>query len=156
VIDVTAAIDLAATPRQVWALIKPAETAALLDPHIVWAFRVPGTPEGVGEMQGYISHRDGREQVHLVEIVEEIPEQWAPLRVIGGTDEAARTGYRLTEIPGGTRLGQLRSITVPAIGSRTAKDVRQRYTAASHAFLKRVELLIGQAGPHFLVGHAPT
>lgn len=142
VIDVAAGIDLAATPGEVWALIKPAETATLLDPHVVRAFRVPGTPEGVGEMQGYISHRDGREQVHLVEVVEEVPERWALIRVVGGSDEAARTGYRLTEIPGGTRLEQLLSVTVPASQLRAVNQVRQQYQSAAQAFLARVKVLV--------------
>lgn len=154
VIDVAAAIDIAATPREVWALIKPAETLPLLDPHVVKAFRVPGTPEGVGEMQGYISHRDGREQVHLVEVVEEVPEQWALIRIVGGADEAARTGYRLTAIPGGTRLEQLHTVTVPAAQLRAASQIRQQYAAAANAFLARAKLLIEQTSPQSSGRHA--
>ncbi|GAB3547482.1 hypothetical protein GCM10027404_09650 [Arthrobacter tumbae] len=153
VIDVAAGIDLAATPGEVWALIKPAETATLLDPHVVKAFRVPGTPDDVGEMQGYISHRDGREQVHLVEVVEEVPKRWALIRIVGDPDEAARTGYRLTEIPGGTRLEQLLSVTVPGTQVRAINQVRQQYLAAAQAFLERIKVLVeppeqGSSGRH--------
>lgn len=155
VIDIAATIDLAATPKEVWALIKPAETAMLLDPNVVKAFRVPGTPEGVGEMQGYISHREGREHVHLIEVVEEVPEQWALIRNVGGPDEAARTGYRLTAIPGGTRLEQLLSVTVPASQLRAVNQLRQQYSAASQAFLERVRVLVEPiAGPPSSGRHA--
>jgi hypothetical protein len=147
VIDVVAAIDLNATPGEVWALIKPAETAMLLDPHVVKAFRVPGTPEGVGEMQGYISHRDGREQVQLVEVVEEVPERWALIRIVGGPDEAARTAYRLTEIPGGTRLEQLLSVTVPASQLKAMNQLRQQYFAAAQAFLAKIKVLVEPPEP---------
>lgn len=147
VVDIAAGIDLAAEPREVWALIKPAETAMLLDPNVVKAFRVTGTPEGVGEMQGYISHRDGREQVQLVEVVEEVPEQWALIRHVGGPDAAARTGYRLTAIPGGTRLEQLHTVTVPAAQLQDAGRIRQQYFAAAQAFLERVRLLVEPTGP---------
>lgn len=147
VIDVVAAIDLFAAPAEVWALIKPAETATLLDPDVVKAFRVPGTPEGVGEMQGYISHRDGREYVHLVEVMEEVPERWALVRVIGDPDQVARAGFRLTAIPGGTRLEQLRTVTVPAAQVRGINQIREQYTAAARAFLERVKLLTEPASP---------
>lgn len=154
VIDVAAAIDLTATPAEVWALIKPPETAMLLDPQVIKAFRVPGTPEGIGEMQGYISHRDGREQVHLVEVVEEVPERWALIRIVGGTDEAARTGYRLTQIPGGTRLEQLLSVTVPASQLKVINQIRQQYLAAAQAYLARIKVLVEPPEPRSSGRHA--
>lgn len=154
VIDVVASIDLAAAPGEVWALIKPAETATLLDPHVVKAFRVPGTPEGVGEMQGYVSHRDGREHVHLVEVVEEVPERWALIRIVGGQDEAARTGYRLTEVPGGTRLEQLLSVTVPASQLNAVNQIRKQYLAAAQAFLARIKVLVEPPNPGSTGRHA--
>ncbi|MDF9277391.1 SRPBCC family protein [Arthrobacter sp. EH-1B-1] len=146
-IDVVASIDLAVPPREVWAVIKPPETATLLDPNLIRAFRVPGTPKGVGEMQGFIGHRDGREYAQLVEVVEEVAERWVLIRVVGGPDEAARTGYRLTAIPEGTRLEQLLSVTVPASQIKARNQIRQQYRAAAEAFLERVRVLVAPAGP---------
>lgn len=75
-------------------LIKPAEAATFLEPTIIRAFRVPGAAEGVGELQGFISHREGLEHVHLIEIVEGIAEQLAVIEHVGSNDSAAKTTYR--------------------------------------------------------------
>ncbi|MHA7191889.1 SRPBCC family protein [Arthrobacter sp. MDT2-16] len=93
-------------------MIKPAEAAMFLEPTVVNAFQVTGTPEGVGEMQGFISHREGQEHVHLIEIVEEIPEQLAVIRHVGSNDPAARTTYRLTPDSTGTSLEFEQALTV--------------------------------------------
>ena len=46
------------TPQQVWDLIRPAE-AAMYDPTVVEAYAEPGTGPGVGEIQVFVSERDG-------------------------------------------------------------------------------------------------
>lgn len=51
----------------VWDLIKPAEKAPLLDPSIRRGYRVPGTPDGLGEQQA-LERLDG--STVIIEVIE--------------------------------------------------------------------------------------
>jgi hypothetical protein len=115
VIRVSTSSHIRASPAEVRAFIKPPETALLLDPTVVKAFRVPGTPEGVGEMQGFITHRDGVEQVQLIEVVEENPERLAVVRQIAGNYPDARLTYRLIPDAQGTILEYELALTVSGV-----------------------------------------
>lgn len=46
---------IARPPDQVWAFIRPADTAPAIQPQVRRAFRVPGTPDGPGEQQCFIT-----------------------------------------------------------------------------------------------------
>jgi hypothetical protein len=122
IIEVLASVDIGASRQSVWALIKPAENGPLLSPHIVRGFHVPGTPEGVGELQGFITVHDGRKHFVGIEIVAEVPEQLAVTRVLGTLDDASRSTYALSDIPGGCRLEQRERFTVPPGVDRAALE----------------------------------
>ncbi|WP_104182076.1 SRPBCC family protein [Arthrobacter sp. B0490] len=143
-IRVAVSIRIAASPADVWALIRPADTAVFLEPTIRRAFRIPGTPDGVGEMQGFISLRNGQEYIHVVEVMEEIPEQWALVRHVGSTDPAAATGYRLTGDASGTTFEYEQRLTVPAGRSGFTRHVRGQYEAAATTLLSRVKYVLEQ------------
>ena len=113
VIEVSASVDISATRQSVWSLIKPAENGPLLSPHILRGFHVPGTPEGVGEIQGFLTVHDGRRHVVAIELVEEIPGELAVTRVLGTLDDASRSTYALSDVPGGCRFEQRERFTVP-------------------------------------------
>ena len=114
VVDASALVDIFATPHQVWSIIRPAENAVHLDPTTVRAFQVPGTPTGVGEIQGFITRLNGREYVAMVEVLEEVECRYALTRQIGLEDDAHRMSYILRENRSGTRLELRSTFTVPA------------------------------------------
>ncbi|WP_043498296.1 SRPBCC family protein [Georgenia sp. SUBG003] len=120
IVEVSASVDVRASRQSVWSLIKPAENGPLLSPHIVRGFHVPGTPEGVGEIQGFITVHDGRKHFVGIELVAEVPEQLAVTRVLGTLDDASRSTYALADIPGGCRFEQRERFTVPPGVDRTA------------------------------------
>lgn len=68
-----AATDIRAPRQLVWELIKPAESAPLIEPTVTRAFRAEGTPTGVGEIQVFIHTLGGKEQVTAVEIISIVP-----------------------------------------------------------------------------------
>lgn len=65
--------------EKVWSLIHPAEHAPLLAPDVTRGYRVPGTPEGVGEQQALVG-LDGVTQV--VEVIECTPARRAVIKVV--------------------------------------------------------------------------
>ena len=71
--------DLAHSCDAVWALIKPAENAHLLDPRMRRGFHVPGTPLGLGEQQAF-ELLDGTTTV--IEVVEYDPNRRAVTRQV--------------------------------------------------------------------------
>jgi hypothetical protein len=112
-IEVSSSVEIAATRASVWALIKPAENGPLLSPHIIQGFHVPGTPEGIGEVQGFITVQDGRKYLVGIELVNEIPGELAVTRVLGTLDDASRSTYVLSDTPSGCRFEQRERFTVP-------------------------------------------
>ncbi|MBP2216018.1 hypothetical protein [Arthrobacter sp. CAN_C5] len=129
-------------PRQlVWDLIKPAESASLIEPTITRAFRAEGTPTGVGEVQVFIQTLDGKEQVTAVEIIDEVPTQYSITRPIGGGEFAPKVGYFLTDTTVGTRLEIRHRISFPRRGAPYVRHLIPSYEAGSRAVLQRVKVL---------------
>lgn len=79
-VTVTASTHVAAKAERVWALLMAPELSTLVDPSVVRAFRVPGTPVGeVGEQQCFITDAgNDRRSVTLMEIAKVEP----PVRVV--------------------------------------------------------------------------
>lgn len=106
-IDVRVGIEVARTPVEVWALLRPAEKAWLIDPKVDRCFKAPGTPDGVGEIQICIDvpHAvTGQRRVTAVEVTVEVPEQFAKTRSLTEVGVLAETEYRLSESAVGTFL----------------------------------------------------
>ncbi|MCW2803565.1 MAG: hypothetical protein QOF52_2973 [Propionibacteriaceae bacterium] len=142
VIEVSASIELEATPQEVWELIKPAENAVLLNPHVIRAFHIPGTPRGVGEMQGFISRRDGQETISAIEILQEVTGQYAVTRSLGDSDDAGRTTYVLTPTKAGTQLEQRSRFTVPPDQSHQTNIIKRLHQESVSAFVQRVKVAL--------------
>lgn len=142
VVRVSHSTHISASPAEVWALIRPAEAALFLDPSIVRAFRVPGTPDGVGEMQGFIASRDGVEHVQLIEVVEEVPESHAAVRYVAANDPTARTSYRLTVDASGTILEYEHVFTVPGAQLKSIPSFRTQHDHAAITLLSRVKYIL--------------
>jgi hypothetical protein len=73
------AVRLPYPPERVWSLIVPAENGPLLVPSIARAYRVPGTPEGVGEQQASM---DLAGNVTVVEVTEFVPNRRAVTKIV--------------------------------------------------------------------------
>lgn len=142
VVRVAHSTHISASPADVWALIRPAEAALFLDPSIIRAFRVPGTPDGVGEMQGFIASRDGAEHVQLIEVVEEVPETHAVVRYVATSDPTARTSYRLTADASGTTLEYEHVFTVPGVHIKSIPSFRRQHDHAAITLLTRVKYIL--------------
>ncbi|MCO4261495.1 hypothetical protein NG697_00820 [Pseudarthrobacter sp. MDT3-26] len=87
---VSAIATIRATRSQVWNFIKPAENSVLVDPEVVRGFSTPGT-DGKGEIQVFISVRDGAESVSAIEVEHEVPYELAVTRTLGDPDPSARS-----------------------------------------------------------------
>jgi hypothetical protein len=121
-------------PRDVWNLIRAAETAPLVDPGIERGSVVAGTPRGVGEQQEFLTRcPDGTLTSGIVEVVAEQPGQWAQVRSVTGPPSLQN--YRLTSIPGGTEFSY--ELTVTALRwsayhrhpKKLAADAAEKYVA---------------------------
>lgn len=132
VVDASVEVDIFATPQETWSLIRPAENAVHLDPSTTRSFHVPGTPFGVGEIQGFISRLNGREYIAMIEVLEEVEGRYALTRSIGLDDDAHRMAYILQETRSGTRLELRSTFTIPAeLWDKTdalIDDVRRRHS----------------------------
>ncbi|WP_256820418.1 SRPBCC family protein [Dietzia sp. Die43] len=148
VVDASAEIDIFASPEEVWNLLRPAENAVHLDPTTVRAFRVPGTPSGVGEIQGFIARQNGRESIGMVEVLEETPNRYALTRSIGVEDDALRMAYYLQPTRSGTRLELRSTFTIPVeLWDKTEAvidDVRRRH----HEMAQRIKWVIEADVPY--------
>ncbi|TRW43152.1 hypothetical protein [Georgenia yuyongxinii] len=141
VVEVSVSTDIAVTPAELWRLIKPAENAALFEPHVLKGFHIPGTPEGVGEMQGFIIIQEGRQQVVALEVVEEVSGEYVVSRLIGEKDDAAQTSFHLTGIRMGTRLEQKWQFTVPFFKASNAEASPEAHRNALRMLGARIKLV---------------
>jgi hypothetical protein len=142
VTEVSASIEIEATPQEVWELIKPAENAVLLDPAVIRAFHIPGTPQGIGEMQAFISRRDGQETITAIEILHEVTGQCAVTRQLGDSDDAGRTTYVLTPTKAGTRFEQRCQFTIPPDQAHLTKIIQDLYQESASVYVQRVKVAL--------------
>ncbi|MDF9752815.1 SRPBCC family protein [Arthrobacter sp. ES3-54] len=144
---VSAATAITATRRQVWDFIKPPENSVLIDPEVVRGFRSPGV-EGAGEVQIFITVSDGVEYVSALEVMEEIPQELAVTRTLGGADPAARGRTSLSVGDGGTTVlepGQY--FTLPAGAAGYLHEYEQQYRLFCRQYVKRVKAFLEQRPP---------
>lgn len=133
--------DIRAPRRLVWDLIKPAESAPLMEPSITRAFRAEGTPMGVGEIQVFIHTLGGKEQVTAVVVIDEVPAEYSITRTIGGGEFAPTVGYFLTDTTVGTRLEIRHRISFPRRGAAYVRNLIPSYEESSRAVLQRVKVI---------------
>jgi hypothetical protein len=118
----------------VWSLIRPAESAVLLN-GVQRAFTVPGTPTGVGEQQCFI-RRDG--SVSIMEIVGEESPWWATARPVTPEGVLRRSTYRLEPTTNGCTLTVGTVMELP-VNAELAEDPGAWWEAQMRPYLKRVK-----------------
>jgi hypothetical protein len=108
----------------------------------VRAFRAPGG-EGEGEIQVFISVRDGVETVSAIEVVHEIPQELAITRSIGDTDTAARGRDFLRDGEDGTMVlehGSYFTLLPEAVGY--FPQYEQQYKLHARQYVERVKAFL--------------
>lgn len=139
---VGASTTIRASRQQVWDFIKPAENSVLVDADVVRAFRAPGR-EGEGEIQVFISVRDGVETVSALEVVHEIPQELAITRSIGDSDAAARGRDFLRDGDDGTTVLEHGSFfTLPAGAAGHLPHYEQQYKLHARQYVERVKAFL--------------
>lgn len=118
----------------VWSLIRPAENAVLLS-DALRAFKVPGTPSGVGEQQCFIG-RDG--SVSIIEVIGEEGPWWATTRPIAASEMNSRSTYRLEPTSSGCTLTVGTVIEVPA-NAEFAGNLDEWWDAQIRPYLTRIK-----------------
>jgi hypothetical protein len=118
------------TPEQVWHFIRDPAFAPLTSVGTERAFYVPGTPDGPGNQQVFISPGPiGLKHLLLLEVVGETP--WTRVEVRNLSDPGWST-YQLESVPAGTQL------TVTMAGEYA------RWAAHGISPRKQLEALAGQ------------
>jgi hypothetical protein len=141
---VSASTAINASQRQVWDFIKPPENSVLLSPDVVRGFRAPGV-EGVGEIQVFISVRDGVEHVSALEVVEEIPLELAITRTLGAEDPAARGRTFLRPGDGGATVLEVgQHFSLPEGSEGYLFQHEQHYKLYFRQYVERVKALLEQ------------
>lgn len=138
---VSASVPIRATRQQVWDFIKPAENAVLFDPDIVRGFSAPG-PSGVGQIQVFLSVREGVESVSAVELIEEIPLELAITRQIGSQDPSAKGRDFLRETDIGTILEHGRYFSLPLHAHGHLREYEQHYRSFCQQYIVRVKAIL--------------
>ncbi|WP_461164453.1 hypothetical protein [Arthrobacter sp. R4-81] len=140
---VSASTSIAASRRQVWQLIKPAENAILVDPDIVRGFSSPSRDD-VREIQVFISMRDGLEQVSAIEVVEEIPFELAVTRSIGATEDPSARGrdFLRETSEGATILEHGQYFTLPLQAQGQLKEYELHYREFCWQYVERVKAIM--------------
>jgi hypothetical protein len=124
--------------HSVWSLIRPAQSAVLLA-DAQNAFKVPGTPSGVGEQQCFIG-RDG--SVSIIEVIGEESPWWATTRPIAQGEMNQRSTYRLQPTPTGCTLTY--GIVIEMPGNATfADDSDDWWESHSRPYLNRIREVLG-------------
>ena len=125
----------------VWSLIRPAESAVLLN-DAQRAFTVPGTPAGVGEQQCFI-RRDG--SVSIMEIVGEESPWWATARPVTPEGALKRSTYRLEPTETGCTLTVGTVMEIP-VNADLAEDPNEWWEAQMRPYLNRVKDVLSGRG----------
>jgi len=133
-----AAIVIHRTPEQVWHFIRDPAYAPVTSQTVERAFRVPGTPDGPGQQQVFVSTEPfGFKQLSLLEVVGETP--WIRVDVKNLCGPGWST-YELEPVPAGTQL----TVTMASEYARWAahgmspKKHLQNYAAEYAQNVKRV------------------
>ncbi len=129
------------TPAQVWAFIRPAESALLTDPDAVRAFTVPGTGPGVGEQQCFIRREGGREVPSLVTVTACQEAVFAETsHAIGSFPSGSR--YDVQAVDGGTRLVLRTWVDVPEGTPVDGPATQAAMKEGAEAYVVRVKALL--------------
>jgi uncharacterized protein YjeT (DUF2065 family) len=125
----------------VWTLIKPAEKAPLIEPTIRRGYRVPGTPEGLGEQQAF-EYLDGN--VSMIEVVEYQHAHRAVIRQVSpAPDVDLRMVQSLEPVAEGSIYTMCWEATIPA-GRKLHPDVDRAWRLNMQAQMARIRLVLNE------------
>lgn len=128
----------------VWALIAPAELAPLLDPNIRVGYRVPGTPDGLGERQA-LEHHDGT--TTIIEVIEYEPERRAVTRTVQPRFlETVRSIQSVEPHGGGCRYTSAFEAELKA-GNRVLPTIEHAWRDGQRQHFKRVRAILDSGEP---------
>jgi hypothetical protein len=126
------------TAEEVWALIHPAENGPVLFPRqIAQGFKVPGTPDGVGEQQCFIDVAGNKS---ILEVIEYDEGRRAVTRTLSPPDpDRTRMVYSLEPLGSGCILSLSLEMDASAEHclNSTGRDQRRR-RAQAQIYLLRV------------------
>ena len=134
------AVKLWHTPQQVWRLSLPAEHGVVLSPEsVARGFRVPGTPEGLGEQQCFVG-LDGNTSIH--EVMAYAEARYAVTRMISPPSPAdIRATYRLEPLGEGCILSIGMEFDAPA-DTTWPQDQQDEWRRGTSRYLERVRLTL--------------
>jgi hypothetical protein len=125
----------------VWALIKPAEKAPLIDPNIRRGYRVQGSPEGLGEQQAF-EHFDG--SISMIEVVAYQHARRAVIRQLSPVPELETRAIQSVEpVEEGCVYTMCWEVTVPA-GKKLQLDVDRTWRLNMQAQAVRIRLILNE------------
>lgn len=132
------------TCEAVWGLIGPAELAPLLDPKIRVGYRVPGTPDGVGERQA-LEHHDGT--TTIIEVIEHEPARLAVTRTVQPRFlETVRSIQSVEPHEGGCRYTSAFEAELKA-GTRVLPTIERAWRDEQHVHFDRVRAILDSGEP---------
>lgn len=143
VTEVCESVEIAGDPGRVWSLIQHAANAVLLNPAIVEAFTVPGTPVGeAGEQQTVVTVDFGHRVETTIEVTAIVPGTYAEWSSLGSPNGGG--WVQLSPSPAGTRLT---SATRYEVTNATAERAEAAYRDQLRGQLARVKQLIEAGWP---------
>lgn len=144
----TATVVIQRAPAEVWAFVRRADTAPLVQPTVRRGFKVPGTPDGPGEQQAFIhAEPSGTLAAQVVEVVDEQPGVSTVVRNVTGAP--VHQQYDLAAVPGG---GTTLTCTIELSGLRWTPyrvHPRRQAAAAAEAYVNAVKAVIESQPPPF-------
>ncbi|MGB8859526.1 MAG: hypothetical protein WCC60_09730 [Ilumatobacteraceae bacterium] len=132
------------TCEVVWGLIKPAELAPLLDPNLRFGYRVPGTPDGLGERQALEQH-DG--STLISEVIEYEPYRRAVTCLVSPHRlDAVRSFQTVEPLDEGCRYTMALEVDLKA-GTRVAPQVERSWRDTTRDHFARVRAILDSGEP---------
>jgi|GEM_PF-3143072 len=135
-------VEILAPLELVWDLLRPVEYASLLVPGVIHGFRVPSTPEGVGEIQCVLGVHAGKEIFSACEITEEVPLRKLASRSWGQTGPQERYELRLEPTEKGTFLERICTHHHRRFSLVSAGACRDQHRAVHQREFQRIQELL--------------
>jgi hypothetical protein len=127
---------------RVWNLIKPPEKAPLLHPNIRRGYRVPGTPDGVGEQQAFELDNG---VMMVLEVTELTEGRRAVVRMVSPPPDMPFTvSFELTPVDDGCLYRHQIELDFPR-GKRLRRGYEQTWRAETNEVFDRVRTVLSQS-----------
>lgn len=137
-------VTLPSNCEVVWGLIKPAESAPLVNPSLCRGYHVPGTPEGLGERQALERH-DGT--TVIIEVIEYEPNRRAVTRQVSPTlIETQRTIQTVEPVDGGCVYTHAIEVDLKP-GQRMPAQIEQTWRLEVQEQSRRIQALLDSGYP---------